>query len=144
MKRNLFIALISFVAMMSMTSCGTLSGVAGSGTLGGIISDVIVGNTVGNNTPAGRAAANIAGRWHDGSNIITTTGKPGVYNVRNTKSGKIDEYYLMPFTKALQTKPNCGPVLCYQPILRSEGLRWYVKTAGGEYHVFGGGGWCRI
>lgn len=144
MKKNIIVALFSLVAMMSMTSCGTLSGVAGSGTLGGIISDVIVGQTVGHNTPAGRVAANVAGRWRDGSSVITTTGKPGYYNVMNTKSGEIDTYYLMPFTKAMQTKPNCGPVISYQPICRNEGMRWYVKTAGGEYHVFAGGGWCRI
>lgn len=144
MKRNLFIALISFVAMMSMTSCGTLSGVAGSGTLGGIISDVIVGQTVGHNTPAGRIAANVAGRWYDGSCIITTTGKPCVYNVMNKVSGSIDTYYLMPFTKAMQTKPNCGAVLSYQPIFRGENLCWYVKTTGGKYHVLASGLWCSI
>ncbi len=144
MKNNLFFVLVSFVVMVSMSSCGTLYGVAGSGTLGGILSDVVVGQTVGHNTPAGRVVANVAGRWQDGSNVITVTGRPNVYNVLNTRSGEIESYYLMPFTKAMQTKPNCGPVICYQPIVRNEGLRWYVKTAGGEYHVFGGGGWCRI
>ena len=122
MKKNffktLFIILMSLCSATIFTSCEDV--------LEDIVSDFAVGKT-----------------WEDSGYTIKKIGYD-TYWVVDQRDGYGEIYYLQPFVDALATKPYNVRVLEHWPIIRSEGLRWCVKTNRGEYHVFAGGGWCRI
>ncbi len=108
-------------SLTTFTSCETFDDI-----LEEVISDFAVGKT-----------------WNNGGYSITKISWD-MYWVEDNNTGYGEEYYLMPFTEALRYKPYNLRVLDHYPIIRSEGLRWYVKTSRGDYHVFSGGGWSKI
>lgn len=126
MKKNnffktLFFVIISLCSVTMFSSCEPIEDV-----LEDIVSDFAVGKT-----------------WEDNGYTIKKISYD-TYWVVDQRDGYGEVYYLQPFVDALATKPYTVRVLDHWPIIRSEGLRWCVKTNHGEYHVFSGGGWSRI
>lgn len=140
MKKYIVNIVIAIVSMVSMSSCGTLGGVMGSGTLAGIAGDVLVSQLGLNNTVVSRMKDNATGKWYDKAHnlTITTTAKTateGVYSV--TYSGGQTYLYLAPITECLQTMPSGTSIIEYSPCYHSmtEKLAWKVKTTRGTYTV---------
>lgn len=115
-----------------------MNGVLGSGSLGGVVEDLVLGQTGMNGSLLREAADNVAGRWYDKGHqlwIYTWTQK-NVYKVVDNY-GNTKLMGLNPITDFLRTQPARTTVVSYKPCYHSmaETLAWEANTTTGTYVI---------
>lgn len=133
------ITILALSAMvMSLSSCGTLGQMVGSGTLTGIATDILIGKTGQRGGVIGDAIENATGFWRDGDVTISVTSRPNWYNVRRNGVNKV--MYLMPLRDAVAAAPEGTQI--YDLSACKPGwnrmykiLTWRIPTNRGEMRV---------